>query len=487
MARKYLTLGALALSVALMPGTAVFAGGSDIVGGIIGGVIGGAIVNEANKNRRTTTRTVTKKPAVSSYQREQNREVQTALNYFGYPVGTPDGVIGAKSRAAISQYQMLLGYPATGQITEVERQILVTSYQRAMIGGPQVQQAVSGPQGMRGLLLAQRDQMYGTAGGAPTMAGQQGMPMPQQAPGTMVMQPGMPMAVPGMVGGAAGTMVMQPTAPTPAMPGFGAQMAAQPVAPTPAMPSFGAGMVPQPVTAKAYCTQVQAKTGANGGLQKVAMMSDPAQALGEQFCQVSAEAREQGTALVAQIQGFTPAQISEQCRGFGALLADQVALLTTTPRDDMIASIQGFLAQSGMDEAQTAGTARVCLAMGYADDEMPVALGSALVLAGTGNMVYAEFIGHHLAAGVGTEKHPDLALDWYELGLNALSIGQTPVFAAGQPDRAALIHKAAFALNGRSDAPPAAPTPVAAPSPGLAGFGAAAAKLLQTGGQGSQP
>ena len=120
MARNYLTLGALALSVALMPGTAVFAGGSDIVGGIIGGVIGGAIVNEANKNRRTTTRTVTKKPAVSSYQREQNREVQTALNYFGYPVGTPDGVIGAKSRAAISQYQMLRGYPATGQITEVD-------------------------------------------------------------------------------------------------------------------------------------------------------------------------------------------------------------------------------------------------------------------------------------------------------------------------------------------------------------------------------
>ncbi|MDD8024566.1 MAG: peptidoglycan-binding domain-containing protein [Paracoccaceae bacterium] len=582
MARKYLTLSALALSVALMPGTAVFAGGSDIVGGIIGGMIGGAIVNEANKNRRTTTRTVTRRPAVDTYQREQNREVQTALNYFGYPVGTPDGVIGAKSRAAISQYQMLLGYPATGQITEIERQVLVTGYQRAMIGGPQVQKAVNGPQGMRGLLIAQRDEMLGGGGGSTYAGGSIGGLPPdvseavdeiarnsnveamqliqragfiqladlnndgrtdymidtsvtgsgfwcngpactvrvfastpqgyqrndfqiagatpasfrcthgqcEVASGAPVMaaQPVAPVPMPGAVLPPA-TMAAQPVLPTPvpAMPGFGAQLAAQPAAPVAAMPSFGAAMVPQPVSAKTYCAQVQAKTGVNGGVQNVAMMSDPAQALGEQFCQVSAEAQAEGTALVAQIQGFTPAQISEQCRGFGALLADQVALLGTTPRDDMIASIQGFLAQSGMDEAQTAGTARVCLAMGYADDEMPVALGSALVLAGTGNMVYAEFIGHHLAAGVGTDKHPDLALDWYELGLNALSIGQTPVFVPGQPDRAALIQKAAFALNGRSDAPQAAPTPVAAPSGGLAGFGAAAAQLLQTGAQGSQP
>ncbi|MBD3788263.1 MAG: peptidoglycan-binding protein, partial [Sphingomonadales bacterium] len=143
------------------------AGSGDVVGGLIGGMIGAAIVNEASKQRpRTVVRQAAPKPAVSSYQREQNREVQTALNYFGYPVGAPDGVIGAKSRAAIGQYQALLGYPGTGQLTEIERQILVTAYQRAMIGGPQVQQVVSGPQGIRGMLLKQRDEMMGGAGGS---------------------------------------------------------------------------------------------------------------------------------------------------------------------------------------------------------------------------------------------------------------------------------------------------------------------------------
>ena len=96
----------------------VYADADGLVGGIIGGIIGGAIVNEANKsNRRTTTtrsRSTTKASGISSAQREANREVQIALNHFGYPVGAPDGSIGPKSRGAISQYQALLGYPPTG-------------------------------------------------------------------------------------------------------------------------------------------------------------------------------------------------------------------------------------------------------------------------------------------------------------------------------------------------------------------------------------
>ena len=43
------------------------------------------------------------------------RNVQTALSNLGYAVGTPDGVIGPKSRAAIRAYQVDSGLPVSGE------------------------------------------------------------------------------------------------------------------------------------------------------------------------------------------------------------------------------------------------------------------------------------------------------------------------------------------------------------------------------------
>ncbi|WP_293575764.1 peptidoglycan-binding domain-containing protein [Phaeobacter sp.] len=140
---------------------------------LVGSIIGGVIVNEANKNRsRTVTRQRSYSPA-----RAQNRETQTALNYFGFPAGTPDGVMGRKSRAAIAQYQGHMGFVATGQLTPNERDFLVSSYSRAQIGGPQVIKAMQGPNGVRGLLHVWRDEAagvrtagvrsYGSYGGLP--------------------------------------------------------------------------------------------------------------------------------------------------------------------------------------------------------------------------------------------------------------------------------------------------------------------------------
>lgn len=141
---------------------------------LTGGIIGGAIAAEGNKKRKTTTRSTRSKPAssgISSATRAANRDVQTALNTFGFPVGTPDGSLGPKSRTAISQYQVFMGYPATGQLTEVERAILVGAWQKSMIGGMAVSTVVaSHPQGIRGLLANERDMMAnGMAVGGGTM------------------------------------------------------------------------------------------------------------------------------------------------------------------------------------------------------------------------------------------------------------------------------------------------------------------------------
>ncbi|MBE7733013.1 lytic murein transglycosylase [Devosia faecipullorum] len=47
----------------------------------------------------------------------QRAEVQTLLGRAGYDVGTPDGVIGPKTRAAVMAYQQRMGLPADGHVS----------------------------------------------------------------------------------------------------------------------------------------------------------------------------------------------------------------------------------------------------------------------------------------------------------------------------------------------------------------------------------
>ena len=164
MIKQRIVAASAAASLALSPASTALADAGDaIAGGIIGGIIGGAIVNESNKKKRYVRRSPSYHySGISSSQRAQNREVQVALNYFGYPVGAADGVIGSRSRSAISQYQATLGYPATGNLTEYERNLLVGSYHRAVAGGSAtMNQAAAHPMGVRGLLLTWRDEAAG--------------------------------------------------------------------------------------------------------------------------------------------------------------------------------------------------------------------------------------------------------------------------------------------------------------------------------------
>ncbi len=46
---------------------------------------------------------------------DQRRALQQRLAALGYDIGTPDGVIGPKTNAAISAYQTSRGLPANGQ------------------------------------------------------------------------------------------------------------------------------------------------------------------------------------------------------------------------------------------------------------------------------------------------------------------------------------------------------------------------------------
>jgi peptidoglycan hydrolase-like protein with peptidoglycan-binding domain len=436
---KFKAIATSAVIAALAVGRAepVMADGDAIVGGIIGGIIGGAIINEANKNKRSTKSTrSTRSSGVSSAQREANREVQTALNYFGFPVGTPDGSIGPKSRAAISTYQATLGYPATGQLTEYERNLLITAYFRGMSGGPVVTQtAATHPLGIKGLLIVQRDEMAGVA--------------PSVAPPveTFVATPLAPDAAPLVRGSvAAATAAALPTLLPEEAPL--AEAAVAPEGEAGALPSFmGSGAVQ--VSLASHCNKVSLMTNTNGGYTTSAAMTDPNFALSEQFCLARTYAMSQGEEIAASVAGFTPAQISEQCLAFGDVLADQVAALSIQPAAEVQAGVATFVAQSGMSPVQLSGTAKVCLGVGYTTDNMNVAIGSALLLTALGERGYGELLGHHLSQGFGATVRPDLAMGWYEMAVEAIGQGQA-VFAPGMIDRSVIIEKASYTLNGRA-------------------------------------
>lgn len=421
----------LAVMLAVVPAGRAMANRDGLVGGIVGGIIGGVIVNEANKNRAKRTTNTGKTYRSSSGQtsavRAANREVQTALNYFGFPVGGADGVIGPKSRAAIAEYQVTMGWPGTGQLNDFERDILVSSYYRAQAGGATTASLIAtNPRGAKGVLIAWKDERLGI--GAPVAA----------PPGTLA------------AGAPAAAAVAAPLA-APALPTF--EAAPPPVVPepaaAPALPSFMGQSAAQQVSLASHCSKVSLVTNSNGGFVTQVTMTDPAFALSEQFCLARTYGMAQGEELMAKVQGFTPAQVAEQCLAFEPALADYVQSVSLKPRDEVIAAVSQFVLGSGMQPAQLAGTAKTCLGVGYKTDNASLAIGSALLLVVVGDKAYGELIGHHLVSGIGTASRPDLALAWFEGALGDSDSGVTQVFAPGMTDRGGLIRMAAYAMAGQ--------------------------------------
>jgi len=424
---KRFAMAALAASVAIVPTTRATADFADgLVGGLVGGAVSGIIVNESAKARErkqtTTTTTRTYRAPVNSVSRQQVRDEQMALNYFGFPAGTPDGVRGRNTRDAAAQFQGHMGYPVTGYLADYERQFLVSSYYRAQSSGAATAQLIAERgQGTRGLLYAYRDE----AVGAPSVY-------------AAVPAPSVPVAVAPQSAPAASSPVMA------AIP----QEAQVPQAATlTALPNLLGGVGEGPSLAS-HCNQVSLITNSNGGFVTAASMTDPRVALNEQFCLARTYAIAEGETMASSLKGVTTAQLEEQCRSFGPAMKDHVAALSLSPRDVVVTQVRNFVVQSGQSPAQLSGTAKICLSVGYRIDNMNVALGSALLLAALGEEVYGELIGHHLKEGFGTTRRPDLAVAWYQSAIDAVENGAEPVFAPGDTGRVDLIRKAALQTSG---------------------------------------
>lgn len=516
MISKTLKTTLAAALVATSVTTPVFA--DNLGAAIVGGIIGGALINGAKQKKTYSGNTVA---------RQQNREAQAALNYFGFPAGSPDGVMGSRSRAAVSQYQVFLGYPATGQLTQYERDFLVSSHQRAQIGGPHVIKAMQGPQGVRGLLITWRDEAQGTRtvgyssgyGGVPIEVSnaideianstEPSAEQLMQRSGFMQLadlnSDGkndyiLDTSVSGSsfwCGASHCTVMVFASAPegyrridfqargvTPAsftchltscsLREGGAAIAAAP-APTPLPQTSGpatvmtsgqapaqqsggglggikpftmAGDEPQQASLASHCSKVSLLTNSNGGFMTVSNMTDPDLALSEQFCLTRTYAIGAGEALVAKVQGVSNSQIDGQCDAFGPALQAYVDSLASNDAASVRSEVQKFVLSSNMSMDQLSNTAKICLYSGYRRDNLDVALGAALLMVAVGQTPYAELVGHHLSQGFGTQQSAVMAAPWYDMAIQSLNDGATPVFAPGQPERMEMIRIASDTLNG---------------------------------------
>ncbi|WP_319412990.1 peptidoglycan-binding protein [uncultured Cohaesibacter sp.] len=126
MKKRLLLVAAYMLGCAPLSAPAYAGSGDFLAGAIVGGAVG-LIASGANKAKAKSKRKYSSSSSsqpVDKVQRENNRDIQQRLNDLGYDAGTPDGVMGRRSRAAISAFQRDNDLPPTGRLTNDQTALL---------------------------------------------------------------------------------------------------------------------------------------------------------------------------------------------------------------------------------------------------------------------------------------------------------------------------------------------------------------------------
>jgi len=220
----------------------------------------------------------------------------------------------------------------------------------------------------------------------------------------------------------------------------------------PGLPTFPASDQVEAASIDSFCSEISVLTSTNGGFTTLDTLGDPAFVLDEQFCLARKFALSESRREMESRSGTTDAQFVAQCEGLGTYMAPELRTLGQNPPTAVKAAVSNMLRSSGQSAEDSRLTGKICLGVGYREDDANVALAGALVLVGVNDDAYGEIIGHHLREGFGTGADPVKAEEWMVSTLSALEKGATP---ASRPDQSA-EHQALLraALAGeRSPAP----------------------------------
>lgn len=402
---------AIAVAIGTIPAPSARAN-DDLVKGLAILGVGGIILNEMNKNNRNNNArnapaapAAQRAPAQPSAARQAAMDLQSALNNFGFDAGPVDGRPGNKTRAAVASYQGTLGHPQTGEITAVERQLLLDSVVQERLNPAEAAQlAAANPFGRSGLPAAYRQKAQ-AAYGVPAS------PVPAAQPA--------------------------------AIPPIAAAAAPAPTAPDQLVIPGDFAIPTQPVrSVNGHCNNVSVLTTTNGGFATAAAMPDPALAMNEQFCLARTFAISEGQ-KVASSAGATQEQISTLCGQQKAWLLPQLSGLETSAPDTVVAAVRKAYSDAGKTADQMGVAGRICLSEAYRTDDASAANVSAVVLAASGQTPYAELIGHHLREGFGATATGAAGKAWMQYALASLAAGAAPVFLPGQSaERVAILDQA---------------------------------------------
>lgn len=172
--RNYVIMGTLCLAVGAGSAPEARADTRDVIGGVILGIGIGAAINADKKKKKKKTQASSKSTSTKKKSATQrgDAQVQAALNYYGFNAGTPDGVFGPATRAAISRYQAALGEAQTGKLTPAQTSALLAAYGRdAARGAPGTVGAPAAGNGQMTTLLASLAVQDAVQGMAPAAAG----------------------------------------------------------------------------------------------------------------------------------------------------------------------------------------------------------------------------------------------------------------------------------------------------------------------------
>lgn len=380
-------------------------------------------------------------PKMSQAQRQQNRDVQSSLNAFGFPAGTVDGSLGKRSRAAIRDYQGYMGYARTGQLTAVERDMLVNGWRKLQAGGGNAYPQTMAALGARGLLNIERDPNFpsqfgdnvggGYAGGGYNGGGYNGGGYNNG----------------GQNGGNWGTA--QP----------GNRMQPQPF-PQPVQPIQEAKPLPVPTpipdlnrtgeviaSAASRCELVAQTTRIQNGVIQAVNMTDSNQALSEKFCEARSFAITQGNTVSAQFQ-ISSAELEGHCTQITEGFKTVVSALPSAQIEQSAAATKVAVSDLGLTDPSTATAyGKICMGVGYKLDNAEMALSGALMLMAGGHAPHAEVVGHHLREGFGVPASTASAVPYYSVAMNALEQGAEPAFMPSTTVERVQVIRAALKLD----------------------------------------
>lgn len=354
-----------------------------------------------------------------------NIDVQNALNGFGFNVGTADGSLGPRSRAAIGEYQSYMGYPSSGFLDDNQRAILLNSYARLQRGEGANYQQIAATEGPRGLLRAFNDPNYiGRYGVSPTV--QPGYPN-----ATANGQPGYSAPgynQPGQGNGPASAGLPNTGAPSYEPPGRANDSAGQAIGAATLGPLGPLDTVDQVASSMTdRCKFVSLTTETNQGPIRVSNMTDPAQALSEQFCEARDYAISVSQNTAAKVRA-SEAELTSACQQISTAMSPVRALLASQPPEAVAAKAAEVNQRIAPDPSAAATYGQICLGLGYRHDDPEMALSADLLLVGAGYLPFGEMVGHHLREGFGVGQSNGAALPWYKSALTALEGNAQPVF-----------------------------------------------------------